>query len=94
MFLFLFSWPHSMLSPKTLSSAQTTLFICRTQILSISAVFRSLFSAHQTTSFFIELLQIIFQILFFRKKVFGSIPFLLVVSLFIPIEDAPLYFIL
>jgi hypothetical protein len=94
MFLFLFSWPHLKLSPKTLSFIQTVLFICQTQILWISAVFKSLFSAHQTTSFFIELLQIIFQILFFIKKAFGSIPFLLVISLFILIEDAPLYFIL
>jgi hypothetical protein len=81
-------------SLKTLSFTQTMLFICQTHFLLISAVFKFLFSTDQTTSFFIEFLQIIFQILFFVKKVFGSIPFQLVVSLFIPIEDALLYFIL
>jgi hypothetical protein len=60
----------------------------------IFVVFESLFSIHQTTSFFIEPLQIIFRILFFTKKAFGLIPFRLVVSLFTLAEDVLLYFIL
>jgi len=59
-----------------------------------SVIFESLSSIRQTTSSFIEPHQIIFQILFFMKKVFGLIPFLLIISLFIFIEDVLLYFIL
>ena len=94
MFLFLADQPRLKPSLKTQSFIQIMLFTYQILIHLTNVIFEFLFFIHQTTSFFIVFLQIIFQILFSKQKVFDLIHSLLTVSLFKLIKDVLLYSIL